>query len=420
MKDTERRFFRYLIKQIDYENLGTHCGLTANLEIFIDHYSETRNIPAKKLWHYIDKWKTIGMVDYSRDLYAGDVTTELQFIGLLDKNQLIRAGLVFLNPTDISTFLPYAYRNIIPKRVLREIAHKLNNVHISPAFINQVNLTGFGFPIVVNNANFIGIYPRKYGTMMGIEPGNKYICTYSDLDEVLRESTNVRIIDSIYDLHETKLPSIKDLCAIIEQNNFAVIPNYIINDQKYGMVGYCLSLSSNVLLSSTGISRNLYNAYEEFGPSRYLNIAKCGDNILAMDADQFYDLYDEYIYECHKPEIDEFVKWFITKTKCDQGFGELSEKDMEIFFNPNREGVIYHGENVVIASSKYTESDSPSTLGDPQHEYTVEDDEMIVIGFKYNGRVLFYTGGGKNIDHTTANYSFLTKYIAEELLRREK
>lgn len=136
MKDTERRFFRYLIRQIDYENLGVYCGLTANLEVFIDHYSETRNVPVKQLLSYIDKWVAIRMADYSIDLYDGVITTEFQFIGLISKNQgMLKAFGRIIKIDEFGENMPDDYKSIIPKRVLRKIAHKLNNAFITPAYI---------------------------------------------------------------------------------------------------------------------------------------------------------------------------------------------------------------------------------------------------------------------------------------------
>lgn len=130
MKDTERRFFRYLIKQIDYENLGLlWCGLTANLEVFLDHYSETKNVPEGLLWYYIKKWKKFGFVQYDTDLYAGKETTELSFVGLLpirdpSNNDIIIPDIVGVSPCtfDIVSYRNiYLYRNIIPKRVTEKV-----------------------------------------------------------------------------------------------------------------------------------------------------------------------------------------------------------------------------------------------------------------------------------------------------------
>ena len=72
IKPEERKFFRYLIRQIDYTNDSINMP-TCNGTIR-DHaniFSEKYNIPYKQLMYYLQKWSNIGLYDYGVSLDLG-------------------------------------------------------------------------------------------------------------------------------------------------------------------------------------------------------------------------------------------------------------------------------------------------------------------------------------------------------------
>ena len=72
IKPEERKFFRYLMRQIDYNN-DTINMTTCNGTIrdHANRFSEKYNIPYKQLMYYLEKWSNIGLYDYGVSLDLG-------------------------------------------------------------------------------------------------------------------------------------------------------------------------------------------------------------------------------------------------------------------------------------------------------------------------------------------------------------
>lgn len=72
IKPEERKFFKYLIRQIDYNNDSismTTCNGT--IRDHANRFSEKYNIPYKQLMYYLEKWSNIGLYDYGVSLDLG-------------------------------------------------------------------------------------------------------------------------------------------------------------------------------------------------------------------------------------------------------------------------------------------------------------------------------------------------------------
>lgn len=81
LKITERQFFKYVIKQIDWENVNSvSASLKANIEIYIDIFAQKKNVSEKQLWYYVNKWsKFTNMTKYDTD-EKNNETTDLSFL----------------------------------------------------------------------------------------------------------------------------------------------------------------------------------------------------------------------------------------------------------------------------------------------------------------------------------------------------
>lgn len=66
IKPLERKLFRYLFRQLDYDNLtGCYCRIknpNENIIYFIEKY----DISTKMVEYYFKKWNSLGMVQYSK------------------------------------------------------------------------------------------------------------------------------------------------------------------------------------------------------------------------------------------------------------------------------------------------------------------------------------------------------------------
>ena len=74
IKPEERKFFRYLIRQIDYNddsNVSNMLTCNGTIRDHANRFSEKYNIPYKQLMYYLEKWTNIGLYDYGVSLDLG-------------------------------------------------------------------------------------------------------------------------------------------------------------------------------------------------------------------------------------------------------------------------------------------------------------------------------------------------------------
>ena len=76
IKPEERKFFRYLIRQIEYSydmiyNTTSVSTRNGTVRDHANKFSEKYNIPYKQLMYYLEKWSYIGFYDYGVSLDLG-------------------------------------------------------------------------------------------------------------------------------------------------------------------------------------------------------------------------------------------------------------------------------------------------------------------------------------------------------------
>lgn len=111
IKPIERKFFRYLIRQIDYEKT---TQLDRDMAIIRDSvryhankFSNKYNAPYKQLMYYLDKWSDKGIYNYGVTLDLGWFENISKMMGIVTSaNQ---------SETDRISI----YRDMVPQRVKR-------------------------------------------------------------------------------------------------------------------------------------------------------------------------------------------------------------------------------------------------------------------------------------------------------------
>ena len=420
MKDTERRFFRYLIKQIDYENLGLYCGLTANLEVFLDHYSETKNVPEGLLWYYIKKWKKFGFVQYDTDLHAGKETTELSFVGLLpipgpSNNELVLPDIEAISPYtfDIITCCNiHMYRNIIPKRVTEKVIKILTkNTDVKP--LSLVKLTR-NQDIMVGKAN--GFYVDYHKILYN----NKYyLCdidrdhyTYNHDYSVISTRNNITFpVLSVYNADDAKLPDIKDLYEFVKNTNFAAIPNSLmVHTQCRNVKAYCLNILNYNKDIPYRIRRQIYSN-GILDSTIYLGLGKVNDKLFYTDIDEFVDMHATTFTKFAEDAYN-YARWFISDSKR---FDAIYNSDIESLDISQRE-IIFNDGRIAIAVSDDTDDKLLREFYQTHDTTKLLEHTTAIVVFKYQGKVKYYLGGNAG---TLANtYCCYTNYIVKELLNK--
>lgn len=71
IKPEERKFFRYLIRQINYSDDISIRTKNGTVRYHTNRFSEKYNIPYKQLMYYLEKWSYIGFYDYGVSLDLG-------------------------------------------------------------------------------------------------------------------------------------------------------------------------------------------------------------------------------------------------------------------------------------------------------------------------------------------------------------
>lgn len=103
MKTLERQFFRYCIRQLDYNALSEDkLVLRVDMKIIAKEFSVKKNCNYGQLLYYLGKWASYGMYEYEISLDLG------WFNG-------------------IHTF-PSRYISIIPERVISKLKRALKRI----------------------------------------------------------------------------------------------------------------------------------------------------------------------------------------------------------------------------------------------------------------------------------------------------
>lgn len=79
MKPMERKFFRYIIRQIDYKELSMDQSNTATIVRirettvgeYANRFSTKYNVPYKQLMYYLSKWSVYGFYQHGVSLHHG-------------------------------------------------------------------------------------------------------------------------------------------------------------------------------------------------------------------------------------------------------------------------------------------------------------------------------------------------------------
>lgn len=111
MKTLERQFFRYVMRQINYDELEYNidfCKFRKPMRNIANDFMEKKNCSYKQLVYYMDKWSRYGFYDYGISLDLGHI----------EYNKI-----------------PDRYKSIIPERVISKIQKTINKLSENTIFI---------------------------------------------------------------------------------------------------------------------------------------------------------------------------------------------------------------------------------------------------------------------------------------------
>ena len=122
MKPMERKFFRYIIRQLNYKELYVystnqimlHCSTTNNIRFYANAFSNKYNVPYEQLIYYLSKWSYKGF-------YKWGITIDLGWFEHLE---------VLCGMENTDGYIEYAnckqYVDAVPERVKRFVNRELN------------------------------------------------------------------------------------------------------------------------------------------------------------------------------------------------------------------------------------------------------------------------------------------------------
>ena len=75
MKPLERKFFKYVCKQIDYEKINIeysqYVSFIRPMAELVVEFSDKYDIPIKMIGYWLDKWSDYGFYNYGVGMYFG-------------------------------------------------------------------------------------------------------------------------------------------------------------------------------------------------------------------------------------------------------------------------------------------------------------------------------------------------------------
>ena len=95
IKPIERKFFKYLMRQVDYEEIQKYQTLetvTLNRAVicYCKLFAEKYNVPIGQLVYYLDKWNRRGIYDYDTSIGYGRFNLTKVFKGELEQYEIYR------------------------------------------------------------------------------------------------------------------------------------------------------------------------------------------------------------------------------------------------------------------------------------------------------------------------------------------
>ena len=85
IKPIERKFFRYLIRQINYKELDPKSNivsLSQPVREYVNKFATKYNVPYKQLLYYLEKWSNRGIYDYGVSLDLGWFENIYELVGI--------------------------------------------------------------------------------------------------------------------------------------------------------------------------------------------------------------------------------------------------------------------------------------------------------------------------------------------------
>ena len=85
IKPIERKFFRYLIRQINYKELDPKSNivsLSQPVREYANIFATKYNVPYKQLLYYLEKWSNRGIYDYGVSLDLGWFENIYELVGI--------------------------------------------------------------------------------------------------------------------------------------------------------------------------------------------------------------------------------------------------------------------------------------------------------------------------------------------------
>lgn len=114
IKPIERKFFRYLIRQINYEKLHPSSNMAIvnqDIRYHVNKFATKYNVPYKQLLYYLEKWSNRGIYNYGVSLDLGWFENIYELIGII------------LDPDnyDFKQDRFKIYRDMVPQRVRSKV-----------------------------------------------------------------------------------------------------------------------------------------------------------------------------------------------------------------------------------------------------------------------------------------------------------
>lgn len=111
IKPIERKFFRYLIRQINYKELDPKSNivsLSQPVREYANKFATKYNVPYKQLIYYLEKWSDKGIYNYGVSSDLGWFENIYELVGIH-------------TPPKYKSDRVKVYRDMIPQRVKRII-----------------------------------------------------------------------------------------------------------------------------------------------------------------------------------------------------------------------------------------------------------------------------------------------------------
>ena len=121
IKPIERKFFRYLIRQINYKELDPKSNivsLSQPVREYVNKFATKYNVPYKQLLYYLEKWSNRGIYNYGVSLDLGWFENIYELVGICTPEYRSDRDRIKV------------YRDMIPQRVrskvISEYTHSIN------------------------------------------------------------------------------------------------------------------------------------------------------------------------------------------------------------------------------------------------------------------------------------------------------